>query len=118
MQVALRHPSTRKLRFVPTGWSWSIFMGAAFFGLPLFFRGLALWGTAMLVLWFAQLAVSVTVTQGDTLERVLNLAVLGASVYLGFRGNALSVRHFLACGYELVDWENAPARVSDEHRTV
>jgi len=103
MQVALRHPGSRKIRFIRTGWSWSIFLGAAFFGLPLFFRGLALWGTVMLGLWFAQLGVSLAVTQGDTLERMLDLAVLGASVYLGFRGNALSMRHFLACGYEPVE---------------
>jgi hypothetical protein len=107
MQIALRHPSTGKFRFVRTGWSWSIFLGAGFFGLPLFFRGLALWGTLMLALWFLQLAVSVTDADGGTLERILDLGVLGLSLYLGFRGNALSARHFLACGYEFVDPDSA-----------
>jgi hypothetical protein len=107
MQIALRHPRTRNLRLIDTGWSWSIFLGAAFFGLPLFFRGLALWGTLMFVLWSLQLAVTLTIPDSDTLERILNLGVLGLSLYLGFRGNDLSVRHFIACGYELVDQDRA-----------
>jgi hypothetical protein len=107
MQIALRHPRTRNLRLIDTGWSWSIFLGAAFFGLPLFFRGLALWGTLMFALWFLQLAVTLTIPDSDTLERILNLGVLGLSLYLGFRGNDLSVRHFIACGYELVDQDRA-----------
>ena len=52
MQIALRHNGTGNLRFIDTGWSWSLFLGASFFGLPLFFRGLALWGTLMVILWF------------------------------------------------------------------
>ena len=52
MQVALRHPNTGSFKFIDTGWSWPIFLGAGFFGLPLFFRGMAMWGTAMLILWF------------------------------------------------------------------
>jgi len=115
MQVALRHPRTRNLRLIDTGWSWSIFLGAAFFGLPLFFRGLALWGTLMFVLWSLQLAVSLTITDSGTLERILNLGVLGVSLFLGFRGNDLSVRHFLACGYEFVDQERANTRLAAEH---
>jgi len=107
MQVALRHPRTRNLKLIDTGWSWSIFLGAAFFGLPLFFRGLALWGALMFVLWFLQFAVTLKFTDSGTLERILNLGVLGVSLYLGFRGNDLSVRHFLACGYELIDHDGA-----------
>ena len=69
MQVALRHPGTGKFKLVDTGWSWSIFLGAGFFGLPLYFRGLALWGTLMLVLWFVQLTVPlVAAANGATLE--------------------------------------------------
>jgi hypothetical protein len=118
MQVALRHPSTGNFKFIDTGWSWSIFLGAFFLGLPLFFRGLALWGTLMLVLWCLQLAVTVAVADGSTLEWILNLAVIGLSFYLGFRGNALSARHFLACGYEFVEPDSPGASVAAEQWNI
>ena len=115
MRVALRHRSTGNLRFVDTGWSWSIFLGAGIFGLPLFFRGLALWGTLMLTLWFLQLAVPIAaVANGDTLGWLLNAAVGGLCLYLGFRGNALSARHLLGCGYEFANPDSAEARIAAE----
>ena len=113
MQVALRHPSTGSFKFIDTGWSWSIFLGAGFFGLPLFFRGLALWGTLMLVLWFLQLAAPMIVpADADMIEWLLTLAVLGLCVFLGFRGNDLSARHFLACGYEFAYPDSTEARIA------
>lgn len=115
MQVALRHPGTGKFKFVDTGWSWSIFLGAGFFGLPLYFRGLALWGTLMLVLWFVQLTVPlVAAANGAMLEWLLTFAVVGLCFYLGFRGNALSARHLVACGYEFADPQSPEARIAAE----
>lgn len=115
MQVALRHPHTGSFKFIDTGWSWPIFLGAGFFGLPLFFRGMALWGTVMLVLWFLQLAVPLTAGGDvDMLGWILSLAVLGACVFLGARGNALSARHFFACGYEFAYPDGLEARMASE----
>ena len=51
MRVALRHRGTGKIKYVDTGWSWSVFLSAGFFGLPLFLRGLSLWGTVMVITW-------------------------------------------------------------------
>lgn len=114
MQVTLLHKSTENLHLISIGWSWSIFLGASFFGLPLFFRGLALWGTLMLVLWFLQVALSLTAT-GDALEWLLTFAVAGLCLYLGFRGNALSARHFIACGYEFAHPDSPEALMAAEH---
>jgi hypothetical protein len=111
MRVALRHPGTEDLKLVGTGWSWSLFLGAGFLGLPLFFRGLARWGTLMLVLWLVQLALPIAATgNADTAESLLNLAAIGLCVYLGLRGNALSARHFVAYGYELANPDSPEAR--------
>lgn len=113
MRVALRHAGTGNLRFVGTGWSWSIFLSAGFLGLPLFFRGLALWGVVMLVLWFLALAGALAVTDaGDTLALLLNLAIAGLCLFLGFRGNALSARHFIACGYDFARPDSSEARIA------
>jgi hypothetical protein len=116
MQVALRHPNTGNFKFIDTGWSWPLFLGAGCFGVPLFFRGLALWGTVMLVLWFLQLAVPfVAVANGDTLEWILSFAVAGVCLFLGFRGNALSARHFVACGYDFAYPDSVEARAAAEN---
>ena len=111
MQVALRHPGTGNVRFVRTGWNWSLFLGGGFLGLPLFFRGMPLWGTLMLVLWLLQIAAYFVATgSGDALELLLNIAVVGLCFYLGLKGNAVSARHFVACGYELAHPDSAEGR--------
>ena len=113
MQVVLRHNGTGNMRFIDTGWSWSIFLGASFLGLPLFFRGMALWGTVMLILWFLQLAVYFT-GGGDTLDWILTFGVTGLCLFLGFQGNALSARHFIACGYDFAYPDSPEARIAAE----
>lgn len=115
MQVALRHPNSGNFKFVDTGWSWSLFLGAGCFGVPLFFRGLAIWGTFMLILWMMQLAAPfVMAADVDTLEWILNLAVAALCLFLGFRGNALTGRHFVACGYEFAYPDSVEARIAAE----
>lgn len=115
MNVALRHTSTGNIKFIDTGWSWSIFLGASFLGLPLFFRGLALWGTLMLFLWFLELAVPfMALSNEDMLEWLLNIAILGICFYLGYRGNALTARRFVACGYEFANPNSSEARIAAE----
>ena len=49
---------------------------------------------------------------GDTLELILNFAIGGLCLYLGFRGNALSARHFVACGYEIADPDSRDGRMA------
>jgi hypothetical protein len=115
MNVALRQTSTGKIKFIDTGWSWSIFWGASFLGLPLFFRGLALWGTLMISLWFVQLAVPfVAQSDGDTMGWILYIAIIGVSLYLGCRGNVLTARHLFACGYEFASPDSSEARIAAE----
>jgi len=113
MQIALRHNGTGTLRFIDTGWSWSLFLGASFFGLPLFFRGLALWGTLMVILWFLQVALSLAEV-GETLQWLVTFAVAGMCLFLGYQGNALSARHFIACGYDFAHPDSPEARFAAE----
>lgn len=117
MRVALRHRGSGDTKFVETGWSWSIFLCAGFFGLPLFFRGLAMWGTVMVAIWAVQFAapfVASDVERAVSVHWFLALASMGLCVYLGLRGNALSARHFFACGYEFAKPDSREARFAME----
>jgi hypothetical protein len=116
MSLRLVHPGTGAVRFVDTGWSWSIFFGAAFLGLPLFARGLALWGTVMVVVWCTALAVPLLPfgDGGEGADWIVALLGAGLSVYLGWRGNAMSAAHYLACGYEIDEPGRRRARRFDD----
>lgn len=112
MRVALRHRGQGEFKFIETGWSWSIFWCAGFFGLPLYFRGLAMWGTVMVAVWALQLSayfVAESAERAASTHWGLALLSLGLCVYLGFKGNALSARHFIACGYDFADPESSDA---------
>jgi hypothetical protein len=115
MNVALRQTSTGNVKFIETGWSWPIFLGAGFLGLPLFFRGMALWGCVMVFLWFLQFAVPfATVPNGDALGWILDFAILGICLYLGYKGNAMTARHLIACGYDFDRPDSSEARIAAE----
>lgn len=117
MRVALRHRGTGDMKFIETGWSWPIFWFAGFFGLPLFFRGLALWGTVMVAVWSMQVAADLVATSADranTIHWALALISTGLCVFLGYRGNALSARRLIACGYEFAKPDSAEARYAME----
>lgn len=114
MQIALRHPGTEQFKFIDSGWSWTIFLGAAFFGLPLFFRGLAFWGTVMVVVWCLRILGPImadSVATAASIEWFFILAVLGLSVFLGLKGNLMSARHYIACGYQFAKPDSTEARV-------
>lgn len=116
MRVTLKHSGSGRIKTVETGWSWSLFLGAGALGLPLFFRGMALWGSVMVVLWSLQLAEPFIATDGDadTLDWILMLAVGALCLFLGLKGNALTARHYLACGYEFAEPELLEARLAAE----
>jgi hypothetical protein len=116
MRVALRHPGTGRLKTVDTGWSWTLFLSAGALGLPLFFRDMALWGAVMVVLWSLQLAEPFIAPDGggEALGWILMLAVGGLCLFLGAKGNALTARHYLACGYEFAEPESTAARAAAE----
>lgn len=117
MRIALTHPGNGDVKFVETGWNWTIFWFAGFFGLPLFFRGLAMWGTVMVSIWGMQLATSILSASSEraaTMHWALGLASFGLCVYLGFKGNGLSARHLIACGYDFRKPDSGEARFAIE----
>jgi hypothetical protein len=59
----------------------------------------------MLALWSLQIVASLAADEqaGHEVALLFSLAVSGMCVFLGFRGNALTARHYIACGYELTN---------------
>jgi len=116
MFVTLRHPGTGSVKMLESGWSWSLFLGAGFLGLPLFFRGLSGWGVVMFFAWTARIVLPLAAGSAPDIvemEWLLNVVVTGLCLFLGFKGNDLSTQHYLACGYELSDNKSMEERISE-----
>ncbi len=47
MTVTLRQAQTGEIKVLQEGWSWACFFGSFILGIPLFRRGLQVWGSAM-----------------------------------------------------------------------
>ncbi len=106
MAITLKHQGTGEVKVLNEGWSWSLFLGAGFLGIPLFFRGLIFWGVVMMGVWSFRLALPVLdlppATAGS-LATLLTIVVTAMCFFLGLKGNALSIGHYKACGYKPVD---------------
>jgi hypothetical protein len=104
MSIALRHPVTGEIKVQQDGWSWECFFGAGVLGLPLFRRGLIVWGAAMLVFDVTVfIAGWIDTNAGQTLYEWMSGIWVGASFYFGFRANAMAVERALTHGWEFSD---------------
>ncbi len=117
MPITLRHPGTQDIKVVKIGWSWSLFLAGGFLGLPLFFRGLALWGAVILVAWCLRLAVpfmAESAASADELGWILTMVLTALCFYCGLKGNALTARRYFDLGYRYDRPESPEARIAQE----
>ncbi len=104
MSVSLQYPGTGKVKTLDEGWSWGCFFGASVLGLPLFKRGLVVWGSAMLVFDVTTLIVGwISTDDATTLYFWMSLIGLAASVFFGLKANEMAAQHALAHGWEYTD---------------
>jgi hypothetical protein len=104
MSISLQYPGTGQVKLLDEGWSWSCFFGATFLGLPLFKRGLFLWGSAMLVFDIAMLVVEwIDTDAAASVYFWMMLIGFAASVFFGFKANDLAARHALSRGWKYTD---------------
>jgi hypothetical protein len=102
MTVTLRQPETGDIKVMQDGWSWSCCLFCGILGLPLFRRGLQVWGAAMVVFNIVLLVVWLVPTErADTLYTWLSLIGIALSVFFGARANQMSIDHHLAQGWEI-----------------
>lgn len=104
MSVTLKYPGTDEVKLLPEGWSWACFFGSGVLGIPLFKRGLVVWGSAMLVFDVATLVAGwIDTDAAANLYLWLSLIGLAASVFFGAKANAMAARHAVAQGWEFAD---------------
>jgi len=113
MLVMLEKPGTGEHKALGVGWNWSFLFFSAFLGLPLFFNGLPVWGALALILWGLDWALPM-ITPDATAAAILvpGSALAGLSVFLGYRGNAMIARRYLARGYQFARPQSTEARLA------
>ena len=109
--IALEHPRTGERKRLGVGWNWNFLLFSSCLGIPLFLRGLTLWGSIMLVLVCVQFFAAYVATASlDGLELGIGIAVAALSAFLALKGNGVIARKWLARGYEFVSPDSAEAR--------
>ncbi len=104
MSVALRHPRTGEVKEMQEGWSWGCCLGVGILGLPLFRRGLQVWGSAMVVFNVVALVVGLVPSQrAATVNVVLTVVWLGSCVFFGLKANEMAIERYLSLGWQVAD---------------
>lgn len=100
MSVTLRRPDTGDIKVVPQGWCWSCFLFSGFLGMPLFRRGLQVWGSAMVAFNVVVLVVAFIPTErAATLYAWLSAIGIGLCAFFGAAANRLALDRYLALGW-------------------
>ncbi|HEV2336632.1 MAG TPA: hypothetical protein VGS13_14105 [Stellaceae bacterium] len=101
MTVSLRQPLTGEIKILQEGWSWGCFLGSFILGLPLYRRGLQVWGSAMVAFNLVALFVGFVPTEaGTTLYGWLTVIGVGLCVFFGLRANQMAIDRYLSLGWE------------------
>ena len=102
--IHLKQKQSGKEKRISTGFAWDLFLCAGLFGVPLFWRRLHSWGAVILALWCVDLIIGrlpISAATAHSSEAALFVAFLLLQLFLGFMGNRLTARAFLAHGWTL-----------------
>lgn len=115
MRVMLEKPGTGEQKALDVGWNWTFLLFSSVLGLPLFRHGLTPWGALVLILWGLNLAMTLIVPDATGAATLAPGAALAAlSLFLGYRGNGMIARRYLALGYQFAKPRSAEARLGAE----
>jgi hypothetical protein len=104
MTVTLRQAQTGEIKVLQEGWSWGCFFGSFILGIPLYRRGLQVWGSAMVAFNIvALLAGLVPTEEAATLYGRMSVIGLGLGVFFGMRANQMVIERYLGLGLEFAD---------------
>jgi hypothetical protein len=102
--IRLKQKRSGKEKRISTGFAWDLFLCAGLFGVPLFWRRLHAWGAVILALWCVDLVIGrlpISEATAHSSEAALFVVFLLLQLFLGFMGNRLTARAFLAHGWIL-----------------
>ena len=103
MAVSLRNPTTGDIKVLDEGWSWGCFLGCFFLGLPLYRRGLQIWGSVMLAFNVVMLVIGLTETDhAESVYGWMSVIGFGLAAFFGLRANAMAIERYRALGWEPV----------------
>lgn len=112
LKVALQNPKTGEVKHLQLGWSWLSFFFAPLYGLPLFFKGLVMWGGVVLALSIASDLVDAMTPDGSDVALYANLGMLVEwiviAVIFGLKANELAGKNYLEKGWVFFE-PNSPA---------
>ena len=104
MTVTLRQKETGEIKVLQEGWSWGCFFGSFFLGIPLYRRGLQVWGSAMVAFNILALCVRLVPTeQAATLYGWMAVIGLGLCIFFGMRANQMAIERYLSFGWEFAN---------------
>ena len=104
MSVSLRNPLTGQIRHREEGWSWGCFLGSGFLGIPLYRRGLQVWGSVMVALDIVAFVPEFMPTERELIfDFWLTVVGLGFSIFLGMRANHMAIERYRDLGWVFAD---------------
>ena len=102
MTVTLRHPSTGQLKVLQEGWSWGCFFGSFILGIPLYRRGLQVWGSAMVAFNIVALVAGLVATEEATMLYGWMSAIgLALAVFFGMQANQMAIERYQSLGWQV-----------------
>ena len=103
VSVIFKNGRTGETKEVKVGWSWTCFLFSSFFGLPLFLRGLMMWGGIMAGFWVVNLWLMISAPELTFIPFCIQT---GLGIYLGLKANELTAKHYLEKGWEIQNPDN------------
>jgi hypothetical protein len=104
MTVTLRHPGTGETRVLQQGWSWGCFLGCGFLGIPLYRRGLQVWGSAMVAFNIVALIVEFVPTEhAASLDLWMTVGYIALCAFFGMRANQMAIDRYRDLGWVFAD---------------
>lgn len=104
--IFFKNPKTGETKKVKVGFSWILFLFSGFIGIPLFLRGLHVWGGIMAGLWALNLIGGQQITIG------LFFVALGLGIFLGIKGNAMTAKNYLEKGWIVANPDSDAVRMA------
>ena len=93
--------STGKIKEIKVGFSWTIFLFSWIFGIPFFLRRVYTWGAIVAGVCFLRAFMIDTVIPTP----LWIICEFGFWIYLGFKGNEITVKHYLNQGWSFANNE-------------
>ena len=103
--VQFKNLKTGEVKSVKVGWCWTLFLFGGVLGIPLFLRGLKMWGSIMLALWVI-VNVGTSIMPASAAELTgsfVGLAVLGLLILFGMKGNEMTAKNYLENDWEFAE---------------